>query len=48
MFFNELNSQKADDKDEDYDDIYEPLAKDDRYTPSPGSLHDAVQYEDKS
>ena len=42
MFFNELNSQRADDEDEGYDDAYEPLAGDDRYTPPPGSLHDVV------
>ena len=48
MFFNELNSQRADDKDEDYDDAYEPLAGDDRYTPPPGSLHNTIQYGDES
>ena len=48
MFFNELNSQKADDKDEGYDNIYKPLTGNNRYILFPGSLHDVVQYRDKS
>ena len=48
VFFDELNSQRADDEDEGYDNAYEPLAGGDRYTPPPGSLHDAVQYGDES
>ena len=48
VFFNELNLQRVDDKDEGYNNIYESLAGGDRYTPSPGLLHDTVQYEDES
>ena len=48
IFFNELNLQKADNKDEDYNDIYKPLAGDDRYTLPSKSLHDAIQYKNKS
>ena len=48
MFFNKLNSQKTDDEDKDYNNTYKPLAGDDRYTLPSRSLHDAIQYEDKS
>ena len=48
MFFNELNSQKTNNKDEDYNDTYKSLAGDDRYTPPPKSLHNAIQYRNKS
>ena len=48
MFFNELNLQRADDKDKGYNDIYEFFAGGDRYTPPPESLHNTIQYGDKS
>ena len=48
VFFDELNSQRADDEDEDYNNTYKPLTGDDRYTLSPGSLHNTIQYENES
>ena len=48
MFFNKLNSQRANDEDEGYNDAYKPLAGDDRYIPSPKSLHNIIQYGNES
>ena len=48
MFFNKLNSQRTNDKDKDYNNIYKPFAGGNRYTPPPESLHDTVQYKDES
>ena len=47
IFFNKLNSQKINEENKGYNDIYKPLTRNNRYILFSKLLHDTIQYENK-